>query len=206
MERASSFYHKSTVSPLILSLFVVITSTEYVSPSVMLPPGRMGALLDQAITAQHEKCLYHNPSTHSAPSLLEDHTCKRNIIPSQKTKCLPTQSDEVWCLEFSHNGNFLASGSKDSCISIWNCNPNEKEKVCHIIGRKRLKPDSQQIGTIVKTFSLEHGEGLHKLCWSVNDKSILGCTANQVILCFVETGEIINVLDANPQTKRIQSV
>ncbi|KAJ1978604.1 hypothetical protein H4R34_003151, partial [Dimargaris verticillata] len=66
---------------------------------------------------QRVNCLYHLEDT--APSLFVDHQCDPSQFPRKVTKVLRGHDDEVWLLTFSHNGAFLASGSKDSSIIIW---------------------------------------------------------------------------------------
>jgi WD40 repeat protein len=40
-------------------------------------------------------------------------------FPHINTGILRVHSDEVWGLEWSHNGKFLASASKDTTVAIW---------------------------------------------------------------------------------------
>ena len=43
----------------------------------------------------------------------------RNHFPSETVHTLREHSDEVWYLQFSHDGNQLASGCKDGYIVVW---------------------------------------------------------------------------------------
>lgn len=52
-------------------------------------------------------------------SLLSDHACKRGSFPSVPTYVLNEHTDEVWVLEWSHDGRFLATGGRDSQVVIW---------------------------------------------------------------------------------------
>lgn len=57
----------------------------YLPPSVMLPPSRLNALLNQALELQTLRCLYHNTSqglTLRNSSLLVDHTCSKDSFPT----------------------------------------------------------------------------------------------------------------------------
>jgi WD40 repeat protein len=40
-------------------------------------------------------------------------------FPCTTTHVLEEHADEVWFIAFSHNGNFLASASKDNTAIIW---------------------------------------------------------------------------------------
>ena len=53
----------------------------------------------------------YSPSVHLVP---------RSGIPSVTKKVLDNHTNEVWYITFSHDGKYLASGSADSRIIIWN--------------------------------------------------------------------------------------
>lgn len=56
----------------------------FLPPSVMLPPSRLNALLNQALELQTLRCSHHNTSQgialHNA-SLLIDHCCPKDSFP-----------------------------------------------------------------------------------------------------------------------------
>lgn len=57
----------------------------YLPPSVMLPPRRLNALLNQALELQTLRCLHHNTSqgiTLNNASLLIDHSCSKDAFPT----------------------------------------------------------------------------------------------------------------------------
>ena len=86
----------------------------------MIPPRRFVTLLDQARLHQISQCIYHNaPVTPQHFSLYADHTCDTDLFPRITTTILQVHTDEVWSLEWSHNGKFLASASKDKSVIIW---------------------------------------------------------------------------------------
>jgi len=84
----------------------------------MIPENRLEILLTQALAHQKTNCLYHNTNEENF-SLYQDHFCDRNRIPRQTKIKLEGHSDEVWFIEFSHNGKFLASASRDTTAIIW---------------------------------------------------------------------------------------
>lgn len=88
-----------------------------ISPSVMIPEHRLAVLLDYVQQQHIDSCLYHN--TTDPPSLLHDHICERNNFPLHITHELHHHRDEVWHLEFSHDGSMLASASKDNSVMVY---------------------------------------------------------------------------------------
>lgn len=52
-------------------------------------------------------------------SLYTDHTCDKDAFPRVTTAILEVHTDEVWNLEWSHSGNYLASASRDKTAIIW---------------------------------------------------------------------------------------
>jgi len=67
-------------------------------PTVMLPPDRLGALINQAIEHQKKKCIYHNTQLDKeleSISILSDHTCTRHTFPCQTKQILSEHCDEV---------------------------------------------------------------------------------------------------------------
>ena len=86
----------------------------------MIPQRRFATLLEQARAYQQSRCLYHNvPARTGAHSLYADHACERDDFPRVTTAVLDVHADEVWNLEWSHSGRFLATASKDRTAIIW---------------------------------------------------------------------------------------
>ncbi|KAI1729793.1 WD repeat-containing protein 26 [Ditylenchus destructor] len=91
-------------------------------PSLMLPPGRLQELLNQSYTYQVGKCDLHLPSTEETideRAILKDHQCGNHDFPTKNTQVLGDHFAEVWCLEFSPCGQYLASGAKSNCVLLW---------------------------------------------------------------------------------------
>ena len=91
---------------------------DYIPATVMIPQRRFSALLHQARAYQRQQCIYHNSPLYTF-SLYSDHRCNKSDFPRITTTILEVHSDEVWNIEWSHNGNFLASASKDKSAIIW---------------------------------------------------------------------------------------
>jgi WD40 repeat protein len=86
----------------------------------MIPQRRFLTLLQQARSYQRHHCLYHNsPVDSSSFSLYTDHQCDKSAFPRITTAILAVHTDEVWNLEWSHDGVHLASASKDKSAIIW---------------------------------------------------------------------------------------
>ncbi|KAI0306418.1 WD40 repeat-like protein [Multifurca ochricompacta] len=99
---------------------LLVNLQSYIPSSLMIPPRRFVTLLDQARLHQISQCIYHNaPLTSRHFSLYADHTCDTDLFPRITTTILQVHSDEVWSLEWSHNGKFLATASKDKSVIIW---------------------------------------------------------------------------------------
>lgn len=93
-----------------------MTPTECISPSVMLPEHRLAVLLQQVKDRQVDSCIWHTAA--SSPSLYSDHSCDRNLFPTEVLHELE-QPGEVWQIRFSHDGKRLASCGADSFTYIW---------------------------------------------------------------------------------------
>ena len=82
-----------------------------------MPPRRLATLLDQARRHQEASCPYHTGT--SSESLLSDHKCRREVFPTVTTHVLAEHTNEVWWIEWSPDGRYLASGGKDCHVIIW---------------------------------------------------------------------------------------
>lgn len=92
----------------------------YIPSSVMIPQRRFATLLDQAREFQQARCLYHNaPLNARTFSLYADHMCDMEAFPRVTTAILQAHDDEVWNLQWSHSGSYLATASKDKSAIIW---------------------------------------------------------------------------------------
>ncbi|XP_017490651.1 PREDICTED: WD repeat-containing protein 26-like, partial [Rhagoletis zephyria] len=99
----------------------------FLPPEIMLPPRRLQTLLNQAIERQKDQCFFHNHNLECSWedfSLLVDHSCSKDDLPSETTQILEEHRDEVWYCQFSNDGTRLATGSKDGTIIIWEVDPD----------------------------------------------------------------------------------
>ncbi|XP_055339198.1 WD repeat-containing protein 26-like [Paramacrobiotus metropolitanus] len=150
----------------------------FLPPSVMLPPRRLRALLDQATELQVQRCPLHNTPSESRAlsrvSLLVDHLCNKELFPCETSQILHDHRDEVWFCRFSHNGRKLATASKDNSVIIWDVDLDTKRVTSH-----RVLSD--------------HPYGVSYLAWSPDDLYIAACgpddSSDELWIWSVETGE-----------------
>ncbi|KAL9252920.1 WD repeat-containing protein [Drosera capensis] len=144
-------------------------------PAVIVPEKRLEHLVKLALDVQRDSCVFHN-TFDSEFSLYADHQCGRNKIPSQTHQILQAHSDEVWFLEFSHNGRYLASTSKDHSAIIW-----------------EVKEDGE---VFVKHKLVGHQKPVSIVSWSPDDSQFLTCGQEEVIRCWsLHSGECLQVYE-----------
>jgi len=124
---------------------------------------------------QRDACVFHN-TLDSDLSLYSDHQCRRNQIPSQTIQLLQGHTDEVWFLEFSHSGKYLASSSKDQSAIIW-----------------EVKEDGQ---VLLKHILTGHQKPVLMVSWGPDDHQLLSCGVEEVIRRWdVTSGECLHVYE-----------
>ncbi|KAG6539292.1 WD repeat-containing protein 26 homolog [Zingiber officinale] len=142
-------------------------------PSIMVPEGRLEQLVEQALDAQRESCYLHN-SAEGCLSLYTDHRCAKDQLPSQTTQILQAHDDEVWFLEFSNQGEYLASSSNDKSAIIWEVHENGEVTLKH-----RLTG---------------HQKPVIMVAWSPDDSQLLTCGMEEVVRRWdIHTGKCLHV-------------
>lgn len=91
--------------------------SRFISPSVMIPEHRLATLLTAVQESQILECRYHNTTVQ--PSLYTDHDCSADDFPLHQQLELRNHSDEVWFVEFSHDGTMLATAGKDGLVVVY---------------------------------------------------------------------------------------
>jgi len=100
----------------------------------------------------------------------------RNQIPRQTWATLEGHVDEVWHIEFSHNGKFLASASKDTTVIIWSVEVSLnlvyffKFLGCSL----NITSNDQQQRNAIHILT-DHEEAVSYLSWSPDDSQLLSC-------------------------------
>ncbi|XP_061357672.1 WD repeat-containing protein 26 homolog [Gastrolobium bilobum] len=144
-------------------------------PSVMIPEKRLEHLVEQALILQREACLFHN-SLDKEMSLYSDHHCGKTQIPCRTLQILEAHDDEVWFVQFSHNGKYLASASNDRSAIIWEVDMNGGLSIKHKLSG-HLKPVSS-------------------VSWSPNDLELLTCGVEEAVRRWdVSTGKCLQVYE-----------
>lgn len=153
----------------------------YIPPTHLLQENRLENLLCQTIEQQKRLTMF--PYTRkSTISLLEDLEHCQDRVPRNILHRLHGHDDEVWFVQFSHQGDYLASASKDATVIIWN-----------LRGLLSGKCDSQD--PILYKFR-GHSQMVSYLSWSPDDKQLLSCGADRIIrLWDIETGECVQRFD-----------
>lgn len=146
-----------------------------ISPSVMIPQQRLASLLGQIRDAQTSNCFYHN--TAESPSLYTDHTCDKSSFPMEIATELSDHSDEVWFLQFSHNGQKLATASKDATVNIYDTS------------------------TFRKILTLQgHAGPVAYVAWSPDDRMIISCSQEKEARLYdVNTGACLRTYKYNAE-------
>lgn len=147
-----------------------------IAPSVMIPEHRLAVLLNQVQSQQIDQCLYHNTAT--PPSLYHDHTCEEAGFPSHVYETLKDHSDEVWYIEFSHDGTMLATASSDNTVNIYDTVRWNK------------------IVTLSDTRAISDVSGVCYLAWSPSDQYILACSR----------GNDLTIYDVKGGGRRLHSI
>lgn len=136
-------------------------------PPYMLPERRLENLVEAAITSQIDRCMCHNSS--DAVSLFEDHCCNGDQLPTETIQILTDHKNEVWFVQFSHDGEYLASSSSDCMAIIWKVLEDGKVTLKHILQ--------------------SHKNPVSFVAWSPDDTKLLTCGNAEVVkLWDVETG------------------
>ena len=85
-------------------------------PRLLLPERRLEALLERHLEVQRAT---HSWVPAAKFSLLTDPQDSAALIPTVTAQVLDAHSDEVWHVQFSHDGTMLATASKDASVAIW---------------------------------------------------------------------------------------
>ncbi|KAF9265565.1 WD40 repeat-like protein [Marasmius fiardii PR-910] len=158
----------------------------YIPSSVMIPQRRFLTLLEQAHSYQLQRCIYHNLPANLTPfSLYTDHQCDKVGFPRTTTNILTGHGDEVWNIEWSHDGTFLASASRDKTAIIWRVKENGEWE-----DYKTLRQHPYPVGC---------------LAWSLDDLVLLTSSENYIKIWVTKTGVCLRTLDEHTETVTVLS-
>ena len=117
----------------------------------MIPDHRLATLLDHVKESQINQCPYHN--TDVSPSLYCEHMCDRSNFPSRVAVELDQHTNEVWYLEFSHDGTKLVTTGRDCAVIIY---------------------DARTFDVIHKL--TDHQDPVAYATWSPDDTKLISCS------------------------------
>jgi WD repeat-containing protein 26 len=156
---------------------------QFIPARHLLAENRLEGLLQQALDSQKRKTMY--PYTKQrCVSLLEDLEHSPDRVPRQPLFRLQGHTDEVWFVQFSHNGQYLASASKDTSVIVWDW-----------AGLKAGVVDEK---TAVRCRLKGHSHVICLISWSPDDTHLLSCAKDRSVrLWNVTTGECIRVYNSH---------
>lgn len=136
-------------------------------PPLVLQDRRLEHLVEISVAAQIDSCIYHNAL--GPVSLYEDHRCGEDQIPTETIQILTDHMNEVWFVQFSNNGDYLASSSSDCTAMIWKVIADGKLSLKHTLR--------------------SHQNPVSFVAWSPDDTKLLTCgNAELIKLWDAETG------------------
>lgn len=176
----------------------------------LLQENRLESLLWQTLDVQKRKTMF--PYTKQKYiSLLEDMEHSNKRVPRSLLFKLHAHTDEVWYVQFSHSGDYLASASKDTCIIIWDIQSLLLSTSSNLTtATNNINCDEEFCKKYILKKLQGHTETISCLSWSPrnerdgdkSDKRLLSCGYDKTIrLWNVETGECTRVFEGH--TKEI---
>jgi WD40 repeat protein len=151
-----------------------------ISPSVMIPEHRLATLLSSVQEEQIHACRYHN--TAAQPSLYTDHECSEEDFPLQTQLELRTHSDEVWFVEFSHNGTMLATAGKDGLVVVYD---TVRWRPIHEFREHERSPHASASNS---AGGASDNRGICYVAFSPDDRYLISCSQNNEFV-------VVNVRD-----------
>ncbi|CAA7271486.1 unnamed protein product [Cyclocybe aegerita] len=158
------------------------TLHDYIPSAVMIPQRRFAALLHQARAYQRQRCIYHNPLRSAPFSLYSDHRCDRSDFPKITTTILEVHTDEIWNIEWSHDGAYLASASKDKTAIIWRRGSS-------------IDSSSSPVDWSAHLILRDHTDPVGCLAWSLDDSVLLTSAESTIKMWNTKTGVCIRSLE-----------
>lgn len=159
---------------------------KYIPSAVMIPQRRFLTLLEQSRLWQQQRCPYHNsPPDSMSFSLYRDHLCDSSCFPNTTTTILEVHADEVWNIEWSHSGEYLASAGKDKSAIIWKVGPEkepaQREYTQHLVLRDHQYP----VGCIA---------------WSLDDSILFTSSDNHIKMWNTRSGVCMRTIETHTET------
>lgn len=153
----------------------------YIPASDLLQENRLENLLCQAIEQQKRDTMF--PYTRqNRVSLLEDMVHCEDRVPRKILHRLEGHTDEVWFVQFSHKGEYLASSSKDAVVIVWR-------------SQALLKGECGSANTILHKLR-GHSQMVCFLSWSPDDEFLLSTGDDKTVrLWSMKSGNCCRVFE-----------
>ncbi|WVQ79097.1 hypothetical protein IAT38_001191 [Cryptococcus sp. DSM 104549] len=165
----------------------------FISPQIMVPSRRLATLFDQARRQQQTTCMYHEDP--EATSLYVDHRCETGEFPSVTTHVLVDHRDEVWRIEWSPDGNLLASAGKDRVVIIWE------------LERSGGEDGNERWDVVPRHHLKEHDAAVDAMAWSPDGNTLVTCADKYIYLWDGRTGaQLPNSKSSSQHTDTISGV
>ncbi|KAJ9466188.1 putative WD repeat-containing protein [Diplonema papillatum] len=149
---------------------------EHIPPELLLEENRLCTLLQQAQQLQKDRCVYLNDEGYH--TLLHDWRSDESTLPVHTQSTLSDHRDEVWHIEFSHNGRYLASASCDRTVLLYDLQD-------FIEGKTRKPPVLHRLEG--------HRDAVTQVAFSPDDTHVLTCSMDAtVILWAVGSGRQVH--------------
>lgn len=132
---------------------------------------------------QASSCFYHNSPADI--SLYEDHRCGREQIPYKCGQTLYDHKNEVWFVQFSNDGEYLASSSSDCTAIIWKVKEDDSVSMRHIL--------------------VGHKRPVSFVAWSPDDSMLLTCGNEELLKLWVVDTGMCNLTFTSPMNCIISS-
>ncbi|KAF8891225.1 WD40 repeat-like protein [Infundibulicybe gibba] len=173
----------------------------FIPSTIMIPQRRFSTLLHQARSYQRQRCVYHNsPSNSSAFSLYTDHQCNKSAFPRTTTTILTGHTDEVWNMEWSHDGTYLASASRDKTVIIWRIEvssaiPFDGTTITNVTQSRPESSDSSIHDWGQYVILRNHPYPVGCLAWSLDDSVLLTSAEHHIKMWNAKTGVCMRDLE-----------
>ncbi|BFZ54260.1 hypothetical protein PYCC9005_001293 [Savitreella phatthalungensis] len=155
-----------------------------ISPNSMIPECKLQSLLDRARDEQVRDCLYHVSRT-PVSLLASGHQCPRTAFPLHTHVQLMDQREEVWHVQFSPTGTFLATSSSDGTIIIYTTRDWE---VLHVLNRRTTEQAQADRQANI-------WRGVTYVVFSPDESTLLACSQDPAIALWdIATGLRLNMI------------
>lgn len=165
----------------------------YISPSLMVPENRLEKLLMQAIYYQRENHMIDSSEATAGDieiSLLQEDVHPSHVAPCKCIYTFEDHKDEVWGVQFSPNGRYLASCSADRTAIIYDLSANKSiyKHVEHINHTRRTQQSTSRSDEVnggdfdfIPIVCEGHVGKVTSLAWNPTSDRLLTCSEDKTI-------------------------